>query len=96
MPFYRRLATLNATNRKFRMIGTFAEDTDASIKYLKEQEVALDEVIKAEISETMARGTPTLILTDKNGVVLDLWYGKLKPERENEVIDKVFRDVEAD
>ncbi len=94
MPFYRRLAALNADNRKLRMIGAFTQDVDRSSKYLEEHNVALDEVIQADTSETMIRGTPTLILTDKDGVVLDSWYGKLKPDRENEAMDRVFSDVQ--
>lgn len=94
MPFYRRLVELNADKSRLRVIGAFMQDLDKSVKYLNEHEVSLDKVIKADPSEMMAKGTPTLILTDKNGVVLYSWYGKLKPDRENEVVDRAFSNVQ--
>lgn len=92
IPFYRRLSVLSSDERKLRMIGAFTQDVETSLKYLKEYDLILDEVIKADTSETMVRGTPTLILADKNGIVLDSWYGKLKAAGESELLTRVLRD----
>lgn len=96
MPFYRSIATLNSERRRLRMIGVFSGEMDASIKFLTEYELALDRVIKAGTAEIKVAGTPTLVLTNRDGVVLDVWYGKLKPDREKEFMNRFFGEGQLD
>ena len=93
MPFYKRLIEKNAAGKSVRMIAALPQDVPEATKYLADNNVTVDQVIKANPGEAMVRGTPTLLLVDKNGVVLDTWIGKLPPEKENEVIERAFSPV---
>ena len=75
------------------MIAALPQDVPEATKYLADNNVTVDQVIKANPGEAMVRGTPTLLLVDKNGVVLDTWVGKLPPEKENEVLERAFSPV---
>ncbi len=86
LPFYGRLAKQNAENDKLRIIASFPQDVTEARKYLEGIGIGIDDVIKANPAEALARGTPTLILTDNKGVVLETWVGKLPPEKEAEVL----------
>jgi hypothetical protein len=90
MSFYQRLVKENAEKKMVRTIGSFPQDLAESNKYLSEKSVSFDEIIKADASQLPVRGTPTLILVDKNGTVVDSWGGKLPPEKEKEVVGKLF------
>ncbi len=93
MPFYQRLAKLSSENNRLRLIASFPQDVTEARKYLQASNVGIEEVIKASPSDARVRGTPTLILTDNKGVVLQTWIGKLTPEKENEVAERVFSNV---
>jgi len=93
LPFYRRLTEQNAAERKLNIVAAFSQEPPEASKYLIKNEISVDQVVKAEAAEIRVRGTPTLILTDRNGIVLDLWAGKLSPGMENEVADRVFNGL---
>lgn len=93
IPFYRRLVERNAVEKKVNMVAAFAQEPSEAAKYLIEKNLSVDQIIRTDGSEIKVRGTPTLILTDKNGTVLESWAGKLSPEKENEVAERVFSSV---
>jgi len=47
--------------------------------------VGISDVRQAALSSLGARGTPTLILVNNNGIITDSWVGMLSPEKEAEV-----------
>lgn len=93
IPFYQRLAERNAAEKKLNMVAAFAQEPSEAAKYLIEKNLSVDQIVKTEASDIQVRGTPTLILTDKNGTVLESWAGKLSPDKENEVAERVFSSV---
>ena len=95
VPFYQRLTERNAKDKSVRVIAVLPETVDASRQYLSENQIAVDEVLKGNPSDLMVRGTPTLILIDKIGIVLNSWVGKLPSDKENEVLTKVFSSAEV-
>jgi hypothetical protein len=69
-----------------RLIAVLPQSVDAGRKYMADLGIAVDEVRQAPPSSLGVRGTPTLILVNKDGVVTISWVGRLKPEKELEVI----------
>lgn len=93
MPFYQKLIARNAGSKSLRIIAALPQDVPDATKYLSEHNITVDEVVKANPGEAMVRGTPTLLLVNKDGVVLDTWVGKLPPDKENEVLERAFTEV---
>lgn len=91
--FYQRLTKQNAEARKLNIVAAFPQEVGESAKYIQDNGYAVDKIIKANPSDVLVRGTPTIILTDKNGTVLESWSGKLTPDKENEVAERLFSSV---
>ncbi len=47
------------------------------------------EVKRSPLENIQVSGTPTLILTNEKGEIMDFWVGKLTPDKEAEVINKL-------
>ena len=93
MPFYQKLIERNAQGNSLRLIAALPQEVSDATKYLSEHRITVDEVVKANPGEAMVRGTPTLLFVNNDGVVLDIWAGKLTPEKENEVLTRAFSHV---
>lgn len=94
-PFYQKLAQLNAGRAGVRLIAVLPQKADESQMYLSENHILVDEVRQANLSTIDVRGTPTLVLVDRNGTVVDSWKGKLPPEKETEVTQRLFGENSA-
>ena len=88
-PFYQRLAQDLSKRNDVRLVAVFPQDAGAGKKYLDELGVPVGQVIQASLDSLQVRGTPTLVLVDKNGTVTQSWVGKLSPERESEVLSRI-------
>jgi len=88
-PFYQRLATDLAQRRDIRLIAIFPQDVDAGKQYLAQLGVSVGQVVQAPLDALKVRGTPTLVIVDKNGAVMQSWVGKLNSERESEVLNRI-------
>lgn len=51
--------------------------------------VSIAVVMQVPPGQVNVGGTPTLILVNSNGVVTDVWAGKLPPEAESQVLSKL-------
>ena len=88
-PFYQRLAREFSKRGDVRMVAVFPQKVDAGKKYLDELGVPVGQVIQASLDSLQVRGTPTLVIVDKNGTVTQSWVGKLGSERESEVLSRI-------
>lgn len=88
-PFYQRLARDLSQRHDIRLVAVFPQDAGAGKKYLDDLGVPVGQVIQASLDSLQVRGTPTLVLVDKNGTVTQSWVGKLSPERESEVLNRI-------
>lgn len=91
--FYKRLTEKTSTEPSLGTVAVFPQKVGESAIYLKEKEIKVGQILEAEPSEFSVRGTPSLLLVNKDGVVLDSWVGKLTPEKEQEVLTRIFADV---
>lgn len=87
-PFYRRLvAQTSPSNTK--LLALLPQSPDESKKYLADLQIKVDDVKQMAPVSVGAKGTPTLILIDANGVVIRSWEGLLPPDAESEVLASV-------
>ena len=88
-PFYKQLAAETAKRDGVRVVAVFPQDTNAGKKYLDDLGVVVNEVKQATLDSIGVRGTPTLVIVDKSGVVKQSWVGLLKGDRETEVLNRI-------
>jgi hypothetical protein len=65
------------------------QSPDEGRDYLSKHGVIVDEVKQTRLDSIGVPGTPTLIMADKEGKVSDIWFGRLPPEREREVLNQI-------
>ena len=84
--FYQRLSQDHGSAA---LIAVLPQPVDESKQYLSQLKVMISDVRQVPLTSLAVTATPTLILVDKDGTVLKSWVGKLKPEREAEVIARL-------
>lgn len=86
MPFYKTLVE-KAKEKNIKLLAVLPDARAEGVYYLNENGVDIQDVRQVrrdELKEISA--TPTLILIDREGKVLNSWIGKLPSEKETEVI----------
>src|SRR5687768_3577751 len=86
-PFYQRLAAEKAQHPDFNFVAVLPQSQAESQKYLSDHGITVTEVKHATLASLGVTGTPTLILVDDSGSVLNSWIGKLPAGVETEVIN---------
>lgn len=89
MPFYKRL--LDERNQKSSQVKFIAAVPSDEAKAEESQKFATvgaqpDGMVKLDFNAVKVPGTPTLLLVDNNGKVLNVWVGRLEPDMEKEVL----------
>lgn len=87
-PFYKRIIE-NSQNKNVNLIAIFPTNIEESKRYLNELGLNSLEVKRSPLDNIQVSGTPTLILTNEEGEITDYWVGKLPPDKETEVINKL-------
>lgn len=85
-PFYRRLAEQRGGRQDVRLIAVLPQGVGTARQYLGGLGVAVDEIAQATPAALNARATPTLIVVDRTGSVVQSWVGMLPAEKEAEVV----------
>jgi thioredoxin-related protein len=89
-PFYQTLANEESEGRiPAKLVAVLPQEVSEGKQYLGELEVPLHEVRQARLDSLGVRGTPTLILVDKSGIVTDTWVGQLSKAQEAEVLSRL-------
>ena len=88
-PFYQRLVRETAGSGSIHLIAVLPQSFDESRKYLDELGVAIGEVKQAQLDSVGVHGTPTLILVNNQGVVINSWVGQLSADGEAEVLRRL-------
>jgi rhodanese-related sulfurtransferase len=87
--FYRRLAVGIAAQTNTRLIALFSEKQSDADAYLKQLDVPIRELRYVSLSSLGIKSVPTLAILDRNGVVTDMWVGKLSPLKESDLMSKL-------
>lgn len=94
-PFYQRLIRESAGHENIHLVAVLPQATDESRKYLDDLGVAIENIKQAELDEVGVRGTPTLILVNNQGVVINSWVGKLNADNEADVLRRLQESTVA-
>lgn len=86
-PFYQRLAREKARKGGVGLVAVLPQSVEESQKYLNGLGVSVDDIRQAGPDAVRVRGTPTLIMADRTGAVVESWVGKLPAEKEAEVLN---------
>jgi hypothetical protein len=84
--FYKQLAK---DHRSTRLVAVLPQPINEGKRYLDGLGVPVDDIKQAELNSINVQGTPTLILVNSDGVVVDSWIGKLADDKQKEVLIKV-------
>lgn len=90
IPFYQKLVGQKTGRGDVKMIAVMPQSVSEAQKYLSEHKISVEEVKQISPNTINIKGTPTLVLIDKTGVVVQSWGGKLPPEKEVEVLNQLF------
>ena len=85
-PLYQKLARQKAGREDVKLIAVTPQTVGEAARYLTENNISVDEIKQASLDSINVRGTPTLIMVNQDGLVVQSWTGKLPPEKESEVI----------
>lgn len=86
--FYQKIVK-QRQGKSLKVIAVFPQDIQSGQDYLNRLGVAVDEVRQVPLSSIQVNGTPTLLLVDNQGVVKEVWVGKLPSDKESEALNKI-------
>jgi peroxiredoxin len=87
-PFYQRLLT-EVKSKNVEFVAVLPQPIEQGQDYFDKLEVKVNSVLQGSLQTVGVRSTPTLLLVNEAGVVTEFWRGRLPPEKENEVINKL-------
>jgi len=88
-PFYRQLLGESTIKNAVRFIAVFPQDLSQSGEYLKSLNIPITEVKQAQYTEPSVRVSPTLVLTNNKGEVIDSWMGQLQSKDETHILNRL-------
>lgn len=88
VPFYQRLIK-EKSEQGFEIVAILSQNPDEAESYLEKQNLKVAQVFSSSLSSLGVTATPTPLLVNPEGVVLDFWRGKLNPDKEAEVLAKL-------
>jgi thioredoxin-related protein len=89
--FYHRITREFLSESSLRIVVGFPNNLDDNTLYLREKTIDVKQVKELPFNKFGVQGTPTLLLVNRNGVVVNQWVGKLPPLVEDEIL-RVLRD----
>src|SRR6185437_15292355 len=91
-PFYRRLEGLeHSNNLKAHMLIVMPDDSVSGAALLKSQGMFSQSVPSTVLSDIKVSGTPTLLLVDANGRLLQSWVGELDSSKAEALVAQLRR-----
>jgi hypothetical protein len=89
VPFYNRLAESQREHAgQFNIVAAFINKEEDRVKsYAEEKQLSVPTLPRIDLDKLGIHTTPTLVLVDNTGKVLDSWRGALQPDGEREVFN---------
>lgn len=87
--FYQRIVTETKNLQAVRLVAALPHELAESSRYLSSLQVGIAEIRQADPISLGVRGTPTLLLVNKAGLITDIWSGKVPPDKEAEVLSRI-------
>lgn len=95
LPFYQKISQEFGQSPSVKIAAVFPQDVPTAEEYLKTNKLDINQVYQANPSAVGAGGTPTLLLVDENGKVVDTWFGKLMSSDEEEKVLNRLRSLSS-
>lgn len=96
MPFYRRLAQMSEEKKlKANLVAVFPDAAADVENVLQSQHLSVKTVPNVPLGSLKVPGTPTMILADSSGRVLQDWVGQLTDQQEQQLLDTVQKQSAA-
>ena len=90
LPFYKRLLDeLHQGGPRTRMVAVFPNPTNEVEQYERQNQLGIEAVTALNYGTFNVTGTPTLILVDSSGRILDFWVGKLSRDEEAQLMNAI-------
>jgi thioredoxin-related protein len=87
VPFYQRLlAEQKRDGSSAAIVAAFPDAADAVKEVVQSERLGVQALAGVPLERLKVSGTPTLLLVDRNGTVLNAWMGMLSPRQELEVM----------
>lgn len=92
LPFYKELAkTLSEHAGTTRLLTVMPERDDAAKHFLQQNGLQVDALTAVDLRKIHVGATPTLVLVNSDGKIIDFWIGKLSPDAQQQVINAVLK-----
>lgn len=88
-PFYQQLVKQTSARNDLKLVALVPQVVSEGKQYLEEIGVDVADVRQVSPGQINVGGTPTLVLVNNEGVVTDVWAGKLSPDTESQVLRKL-------
>ena len=88
-PFYKQLVKVVSQQPNVKLLAVLPQSKDEASDYLQRSGIAIEDVRRANFASLHVEGTPTLILADSAGIAQRVWFGKLSPDQEQEVLTSI-------
>jgi hypothetical protein len=89
LSLYQRIGAMRRAGR-IQVVGVGPETSEELRDYLKRSAVDVDAVVQLDPT-IPAKGTPTIMLVDRQGIVRRSWLGCLSPTQERRLVQEVDR-----
>jgi len=87
-PFYRNLIK-QTQGKDVKVIAVLPQSDEEAKSYLRDLNITGIEVKQSSLNSLEVGGTPTIVVADDKGRITDVWFGRLQPDKENEVLAKL-------
>ena len=89
-PFYQRLAAQHQEARSnTAIVAVFPDAAEAASEVVKSEGLGIHTLPGVPLEALKVSGTPSLLLVDQSGTVLNAWMGMLSPKQELEVMGAI-------
>jgi thioredoxin-related protein len=96
MPFYRRLAQMSQQKElKVNLVAVFPDNNADVADIVKTQGLSVETVPGVPLKSLKVPGTPTIILADSSGRVIQDWVGQLTDQQEKQLLDTLQKQNPA-
>jgi len=85
-PFYRRLVAKIENSRSVRVLALFPEGDEEAKAFLEHAGINIPYIGSAPYAEIGIGGTPTILQTNSDGVVVREWQGELTPWQQKKML----------
>ena len=88
-PFYQQLVKQTSGRSDIQLVALLPQSVSEGKQYLAQNGIDIADVRQVSPGQINVGGTPTLVLVNNEGVVSDVWAGKLPPDSESQVLSKL-------